>query len=117
MSTYDPFDQGKSVGTAKSSIWTLDMALDLTNALQPYLKKYGYQATLWGAILTGESRPACDMLILPSSVLDQTNPIPVITYLAKTFGAAVDLRLPPKSLYKHGLGFTCDGLGLNVYVG
>jgi hypothetical protein len=52
--------------------WTLDEGLDLSRALQPVTRKYGYHLTLGGGVLNkGESNKDLDLFFLP---MDSTKP-------------------------------------------
>lgn len=108
----------------KPTVWTLEMALELVRAMQPFIKVMGYHAMIAGGVLlNGTSKRDLDLVFMPTGEVNRVvaKDIELLTWLGETLGKGTILQnklTPPYvNTYKHYMQFKYDGLLIDVYIG
>jgi hypothetical protein len=72
----------------KAPLWTLDDALTLVRALQPFTRQFGYHLTLGGGVLNvGSSTKDLDLFFLPLDNGGVNRPDDLLSWLKLTFSS------------------------------
>ncbi len=111
---FDAFNQGAAVASTKSTVWTLEMALELVQAMNPFLIGMNYQAMLSGDVLNTGKGARLTLVVMPRSKPPLNKDLELITWLAETLGKAVNIQ--KQEWFKHGLQFKVDGLLVDVFI-
>ena len=120
---FDAMNQGKAIQDLKPKTWTLEMALELTRAMEPFAKVHGYSVMLAGSVLyKGEATKNLNLIFMPSGEPQAkiSQDLQLLTWLGETLGQGTIYRRPlgvGASIYKHYMNYMFDGLPIQVCVG